>query len=172
MRVRLIIHGILDEVRQLNISPPDRDGSYYIDYEFSFTALADEVVLDRTPIMGEPGGQSWGGYTGLSIRYSQELPDSAIIIPDNKQSASKNDYMYMGFHSKTRDTDGLSIFTHPRFSTKSTSWYVTTNSKLPFFYFLNLLPSDTTITSGYSFISSIKRVHSDRSITSVLTSSR
>jgi Family of unknown function (DUF6807) len=69
---------ILTENRNLNISAPFPDGSYYIDYENIFFPRIDEVVLDRTPIEGEPEGMSWGGYAFYKIRNLQHLQAAGI----------------------------------------------------------------------------------------------
>ncbi len=45
---------IMTENRNILISRPLNDGSYFIDHESTFKALAEEVVLDRTPVEGEP----------------------------------------------------------------------------------------------------------------------
>ncbi|MFC0019483.1 DUF6807 family protein [Roseibacillus persicicus] len=60
---------VLTETRVLTISPPDKAGSYTIDWHSQFTAQRD-LVLDRTPIPSEPEGKSFGGYAGLSFRSS------------------------------------------------------------------------------------------------------
>lgn len=62
---------ILSEKRAMTVSPPDKNGVYYIDWTSKFTACSDiDVKLDRTPIPGEPGGRAWGGYAGLSVRMN------------------------------------------------------------------------------------------------------
>ncbi len=58
---------LLEERRTIRISRPDSLGHYTIDWTGHFTAL-ENVVLDRTPIPGEPDGKSWGGYAGLGCR--------------------------------------------------------------------------------------------------------
>ena len=58
----------------IDVSPPQADGAYCLDWTMVFTALT-EVVLDRTPLPSEPGGKVWGGYAGLSARLSTELTD-------------------------------------------------------------------------------------------------
>ncbi len=126
---------VMEESRNIFVSAPMADGSYYIDYEFRFMALDEEVLLDRTPLPGEEGGQSWGGYAGMSIRYNQQFTGPAHIIPERTKSGTKHNFMYMGFTSPAFEEVGLSIFRHPDFSTSSTSWYVSENPSIPFFYF-------------------------------------
>lgn len=45
---------VMTEKRNIHISSPLSNGSYFIDHENIFNPLIDEVVLDRTPIEGEP----------------------------------------------------------------------------------------------------------------------
>ena len=126
---------VMEENRSILVSAPLPDGSYYMDYDLRFMALENEVLLDRTPLPGEEGGQSWGGYAGMSIRFNQQLEGPAHIIPEGILSGDKNDFMYMGFNGQTSGEAGLSIFRHPDYSTEATSWYFITNPSVPFFYF-------------------------------------
>ena len=73
---------VMTEHRVIKISPPDSSGTYYQDWTMTFTAVGKDVVLDRTPLPGEPGGQSWGGYAGLSIRFANEIKDARALTPD------------------------------------------------------------------------------------------
>jgi hypothetical protein len=59
---------VLTERRTIAVSPPDTAGTYRIDWSSVFTARADRVVLDRTPLPGQRDGKAWGGYAGLSLR--------------------------------------------------------------------------------------------------------
>jgi hypothetical protein len=64
--------ALLAEQRKIAISAPAADGSYALDWTQEFTALAD-VKFDRTPVPGEKGGVTYGGYAGLSVRFSNAL---------------------------------------------------------------------------------------------------
>jgi len=126
---------VMKEHRKIEISPPLPDGSYYIDYELVFQALDQDVLLDRTPILGEPDGQSWGGYSGLSMRFSQDFTRSATLIPEDSLSQQNSNFMYMGFETERDGKSGLSIFQHPDFKPPTTSWYITNNPGVPFIYY-------------------------------------
>jgi type 1 glutamine amidotransferase len=127
--------SLLDETRNIHISPPSADGSYFIDHENIFVPLADTVILDRTPVQQEPGGRSWGGYAGLSIRFSQDYTSPVIVAPDEKDNYKKNRWVYMGFSTLTGDKAGVCIFQNLKFSTPFTSWYVINNPDIPFYYY-------------------------------------
>ena len=126
---------VLTEDRNLQISKVATDGSYYIDEEHLFTAMSDSVLLDRTPILGEPGGQSWGGYSGLSIRFNQDYTSPQIVSPVDSANLRKGKWLYMGFNSLRGEKVGISIMKHPQFMPGSTSWYVISDQNVPFYYY-------------------------------------
>ena len=127
--------AVLSEIRNISISHPFDDGSYFIDHENIFTAVADNVILDRTPTQVEPDGRSWGGYAGLSIRFSQDYTTPVVIAPDDKDKYKKNNWVYMGFNTLTGETAGVCIFQNMKYTTPLCSWYVINNPEIPFFYF-------------------------------------
>jgi len=127
--------AIMAEKRDLKISPPSADGSYYIDYENVFNPLIDEVILDRTPIEGEPDGKSWGGYAGLSIRFNQDFTSPEIIVPADSKNYKKQSWLYMGFNTLTGGSAGICVLQNLKFTTPETSWYVINNPEVPFFYY-------------------------------------
>lgn len=126
---------VMTEKSLISISSPTDNGSYHIDYDNSYTAVSEEVVLDRTPVQTEPGGRTWGGYAGLSVRFSQDFTDPFIITPDDNADYKKNSWVYMGFNTLTGNTAGISIIQNPRFTTTNTSWYIIRTPEIPFFYY-------------------------------------
>jgi type 1 glutamine amidotransferase len=135
----------LTEKRDIYISPVNKDGSYYIDQESDFTPATDEVILDRTPIQKEPDGKSWGGYAGLSIRFSQDFTSPVIIAPSDSENFRKNDWVYMGFNTLSGARTGVCIFQNRNFTTSKTSWYFKDEPALPFFYYTPALLYDGKI---------------------------
>jgi len=126
---------VLEEERNLHVSSPFPDDGYYIDEEHLFRSLTDSVLLDRTPIIGEPGGQSWGGYSGLSIRFNQDYTSPKIIYSADTTNCPKCGWMYMGFNNLTGGKTGMAVLQHPKFTTKTASWYVISDPKIPFYYY-------------------------------------
>lgn len=126
---------VMAEERSLHISPPFPDGSYYMDEEHLFSALSENVLLDRTPITGEPGGQSWGGYAGLSIRFNQDYTSPEVVSPVDSLDYRKGNWLYMGFNNLKGVKVGISILPHPQFSVGSVSWYVISDPNVPFYYY-------------------------------------
>lgn len=126
---------VLIEKSQINISAPADEGSYYIDYDNTYTAINEYVTLDRTPVTTEPGGRTWGGYAGLSVRFSQDFTSPFIIAPSDSADYKKNSWVYMGFNTITGDTTGICIMQDPQFTTPTTSWYIIRNQDIPFYYY-------------------------------------
>jgi type 1 glutamine amidotransferase len=126
---------VMAEKRNFHVSPPLNDGSYFIDNEYIFNPLIDEVVLDRTPIEGEPEGKSWGGYAGLSIRFNQDFTSPEIVVPSDSDSYRKDDWLYMGFNTLSGEKAGICILKNPKFTTTTTSWYVINEPLTPFYYY-------------------------------------
>jgi type 1 glutamine amidotransferase len=137
--------AVMTEKRNITVSPPFSDGSYFIDHENIFNPLIDEIVLDRTPIEGEPDGMSWGGYAGLSIRFNQDYTSPEIIAPSDSKTYKKDNWLYMGFNTLTGEKAGICILQNPKFTTPATSWYVINNPEIPFFYFSPAVLFDSRI---------------------------
>ena len=111
---------VMTEIRNIHVSTPDSDGSYFIDHENISSPIAENVILDRTPTQKEPDGRSWGGYAGLSIRFSQDYTSPVVLAPDEKDNYKKNNWVYMGFNTLTGDTAGLAMFQNMKFTTPNT----------------------------------------------------
>jgi hypothetical protein len=47
----------------------------------------------------------------------------------------KGFWLYMGFNTLTGEKAGLSILQHPKFTTVSSSWYMITDTNIPFYYY-------------------------------------
>jgi len=127
--------SVLSETRKMHVSPPVTDGSFFIDEDHLFTALTEKCVLDRTPILAEPDGKSWGGYAGLSVRFNQDLTNPDVMAPDSTGNYKKNKWVYMGFTTLSGGTAGTCIFTDPALTTRQTSWYIIRTTDIPFFYY-------------------------------------
>ena len=139
---------LLKEDRSVRLSPPAQDGSYYMDWESTFTALADEVILDRTPVLGDPNGQSWGGYAGFSARLSNQLID-VKTINDEEQTKDLHGkasrwITYQAISLKGNPV-AMTIFDHPQNAHHPNKWFVTNDPQTPFFYFSPALIFDSKL---------------------------
>jgi type 1 glutamine amidotransferase len=129
---------VLSEKRRIEISAPDSDGVYVIDWMGTFTAVRD-ALLDRTPLPGEPGGQVWGGYSGLSLRLSGNLGERRVMTSDGPVNKMQ-DGRYRGRHVAVDysgllggQPSGVAIFDHPRNPRVPTPWYVIRSAEMSFF---------------------------------------
>lgn len=128
---------VMMEKRRIDISSPESDGSYYFDYEHVFTASADEVEIDRTPLPGEPRGKPHGGYAGLSIRYSQDF-SSAFFISSNEienYHGVKSDWLYMEMRTLLGEKAGICFYQYTKETPESAGWFIVDNQETPFHYF-------------------------------------
>lgn len=121
---------VLTEKRSLYISPIDPDSTgYYIDWESTFTAKAQEVLLDRTPVPGQPRGARSGGYAGLTIRLSEDIQDWKPLNSHGQtgQDCHGQKAAWLQFSGLTDDKRpvGVVIFDHPDNVRFPSPWYIT-----------------------------------------------
>ena len=76
---------VMTEERTVTIHPPNEAGAYTIDWSATFQALETDVVLDRTPLEGQPDGKAWGGYAGLSLRMNKEVHGGVFSTSEGKE---------------------------------------------------------------------------------------
>ncbi|NLF70056.1 MAG: hypothetical protein GX575_13520 [Candidatus Anammoximicrobium sp.] len=117
---------VLAEKRIVEVSAPTAAGAYQIDWLSTFTAGDADVVLDRTPIAGEPNGVSWGGYAGLSLRLapalrSWQFSDSEGPVKDVTKQAR-----WIAFSGPVKDSPAAAIVVleHPTSFRHPTPWYL------------------------------------------------
>ena len=130
---------VLEESRTLHVSPPDWLGACTIDWDSTFRASGSDVVLDRTSIEGEPEGKSWGGYAGLSMRFSPmsgaevntEAGPVAMEAPQANLDASALDFSGM-FDGHPM---GLAMLLRTGNDAPSSPWYVIAQPDNNFHYF-------------------------------------
>lgn len=131
---------VLTERRLVEISAPATDGSYHFDWIMVFTGQADEVVIDRTPILGEPGGKAWGGYAGLSIRFAKELREWQAVSSNGPVERDTS----VAFHAEQGPVAldfsgtlgarpaGIALLDHPWNVNAPTPWYIVMNPEHSF----------------------------------------
>lgn len=129
---------VLTEKRTLEVSAPDAEGTYTVDWTGRFKAVG-EVVLDRTPLPGEPGGQVFGGYAGFSVRLAKALEDRELVTSDGPVLEMKDD-RYRGRHIAAGYSGlidgrvaGIAVCDHPGNPRTPTPWYMIKSADMSFF---------------------------------------
>jgi hypothetical protein len=132
---------VLTEKRRIRISPPARDGSYFMDWRLESTAGDEDVVMDRTPPDTEPDGNARGGYAGLSIRLAGEVTTPRVTATADIGTLASNRYGFAAaaaeFNGEIEGVEvGIAFFDHPSNVRFPTRWYAIVDKSVPF-WFLN-----------------------------------
>ena len=149
--------AVLTESCRIHLSKPDSAGRYHIDWSSRFTASADDVLLDRTPIIDEQNGQSWGGYAGLSVRLAKDVTNWHLTDSEGRKDlqAHGQKARWMNFAGKAAGTKDFSIaiFDHPDNLRHPSPGFVIMDPKAPFGYFSPalLFNKPYTLPAGKSF---------------------
>jgi hypothetical protein len=142
----------LEERRVIRVCPPQPEGGYSLDWDAIFTAL-QPVTLDRTPLAGEPGGQAWGGYAGLSLRLSTGLV-SRVTAADVPLPAWRQDRVRVpgrAFDYAGRVDGrpaGVAILDHPDNPGSPVTWYAIQSREMSFFTPALLAPQPRRMAAG------------------------
>lgn len=148
---------VLTERRSITLSPPDDSGSFHMDWHCIFKAETKDVVLDRTPLPDEPGGQPWGGYAGLSVRFAKELTDREATtekgaVEFNAQSRFRGTANVMDYAGKIGDQDaGIAICDHPSNLHHPSPWYAIRSDVMSYFSPAVICYGPYTLKAGTSF---------------------
>ena len=151
---------VLTEKRNLRITRPDAEGQYIIDWQSTFTAADKEVLLDRTPIPGEPKGVAWGGYAGLSLRMTKAARQWTFTDSTGQRDtkAHGKTATWVDYSGKTENdkTAGIAILNHPDNPRSPTPWYlakpITYFSPAPLFNEPLQLKAKQSITLKYQIV--------------------
>ncbi len=148
---------ILIEKRTMAISSPNTDGSYVIDWTSEFEACSDtDVTFDRTPLAGEPGGKSWGGYAGLSVRLNNQ--GQKWSVETEKGPFKWNNGTFRG-KAKAMDYSGvfdgqaagIAILDHPKNLNAPSPWYAINGNPMKYFSPAVICYKPHTLTAGQAF---------------------
>ena len=120
---------VMSEKRTIMFSAPTADGLYRIDWSAVFTAVGDDVLLDRTPLKDEKNGRSWGGYAGISIRMAKETRGWSITDSKGRKDMKihgQPEAVWVDASGKTTSGKdaGVAIFDHPKNTRHPSPWYI------------------------------------------------
>jgi len=146
---------VLREQRTISLSAPDSAGSYTVDWTLVFTAGGQSVALDRTPLPGEPGGQSWGGYAGLSIRFARAITNVETVA-STVGRVSRNAAGRLDVTAAAAEQNGvvdgrpygIAILSHPSNPRTPGDWYPIEGKSFTYLNAAFLLKSAYTLKSG------------------------
>ncbi len=146
--------SVLTEKRMITVHPPDENGCYRINWQSIFTAGNEDVILDRTPIMGEHNGKSWGGYAGLSARLAKNASDWQVIDSQGRRDLEANEKhsRWLDFSLKTPSGNigGIAMFDHPENPRHPSPWYVIMAEPMRYFSPAFLFYKPYTLPAGKS----------------------
>ena len=132
---------VLKEERVITVSAPDAGGAYHMDWTLVFTAGSQPVTLDRTPLADEPHGTAWGGYAGLSVRYSKAftgLETVASTVGRVPRAANGRLDVTAAAAEQNGTIDGkpygIALLAHPANPRAPGDWYPIETPKVPFYY--------------------------------------
>jgi hypothetical protein len=128
---------VLTEHRVIAISAPDQTGAYNLDWDMTFRAVGEKVVLDRAPPVDENGVNRPGGYAGLGLRGAEDLREAQVVTGDGPVKYENN-----RFRGKAPALDfsgviggraaGVAFLDNAANLNSPTPWYVVNNP--PMYY--------------------------------------
>jgi len=130
----------LTELRYIQITAPEGDGRYAIEWRASFTAGPHGAVLGRTPMPGEPGGQVNGGYAGLSLRLAGSPLAVSYLTPfggvtEFQSNRARPDARALAANLMKDDQaiGGIAILSAPGNLEGASPWYCIQSDQMRFF---------------------------------------
>ena len=130
---------VLTEQRTIQVSAPDSQGRYSIDWRGEFTAGKEPVHMK--------GGTSGGGYAGLSVRVAPSTHEWRLIDSEGREDIAEGNFAknthgkrarWMDFSVADKATGkegGIAILEHPTSFRHPSEWHNLINPKTPFGYF-------------------------------------
>ena len=121
---------IMTEKRMVTVYPPDDSRAYAIDWSAEFHAREVDVVLDRTPLAGQPGGKSWGGYAGFSLRMNKTVLGGTFSNSEGISGAEANRKAARWLSYFTPEGGSVLMLDHPDNLRHPVKWYFVENMPL------------------------------------------
>jgi hypothetical protein len=148
----------MTEVRELEVSAPAADGGFSIGWMARFTVGEKDLVLNRTPMPGEPGGAVNGGYAGLSARMAP-LPVTMSVVTTagpverfvSNRARPSAAAVACNFSDGSRDVGSLAFFSDPANTGGDAPWYIIDSRQMPFICQALLAPKPRSLPAGSEF---------------------
>ena len=147
---------LLKEQREITVSPPEADGSYHVDWAATFTAQGQDVVLDRTPLLGQPRGAVNGGYAGLSVRLATTMKDPQADAGEGPGTFKSGRYRAkapaMDYSGIVDDREaGIAIVDNSANLNSPSPWYAIADGNFRFFTPAVIANEPHTLKAGETF---------------------
>lgn len=120
---------VMKEERHLTVTAPDEAGCYQVDWQSTFEALDQDVLLDRTPLPDQPGGKHWGGYSGWSVRMNRAMRNGRFLNSHGALDEDRQPADWVIFTSP--EGASLALMDHPQNLNYPAKWYL--NADMPYF---------------------------------------
>ena len=97
-------------------------------------------MLNRTPLPGEPGGQSWGGYSGMSVRLAKETAGWRITDSEGRSGMECHgqparwvgcEFVQTGANREA----GIAILDHPKNLRHPAPSFIVLQEDIPFVFY-------------------------------------
>jgi hypothetical protein len=145
----------LTEVRTLQVSAPDAQGGYTIDWQSRFVAGAAGAELGRTPMPDEPNGQVNGGYAGLGARLASAPLVMSIATPDGPVTEFPRDRARPNaaavgatFSHNGTVVGAIAVLSDPKNMGERAPWYLINSAEMRFVDPAILAPAVRTLKAG------------------------
>lgn len=137
---------LLTEKRRITVGAPKSDGSYTLDWQHFFTAN-EEVVLGRTPRIGEPDGVAHGGYAGMSLRLDKQTLNWKFLDSEDRGDSHGKRARWISFSGSTPGgSAAVSIFDHPSNPRFPNYWFLVPD--MPYFSPAFVFEKSMTLEAG------------------------
>ncbi len=162
----------MTELRELRVSAPAADGGFSIDWLARFTVGDKDLVLDRTPMPGEPGGAVNGGYAGLSARMVPLPPVMSVVTTAgpveqfvSNRARPNAAAVACNFTEDAHDLGALAFFSDPANTGGDAPWYIIDSRQMPFICQAILAPQPRPVSARGEFALRYRIVVSPRAWT-------
>jgi hypothetical protein len=144
----------MTERRRLHLAKPNADGGVALDWSANFTAGADDLLLDRTPMPGEEHGAVNGGYAG---RLAQSPAQCRFVTLDGPVDHFASDRARPDSSAAACNitqngrTDGIAIFSQTSNTGGKAPWYIINSTAMRWFSPALLSPAPRKVKAHETF---------------------
>jgi hypothetical protein len=141
--------NLLTEERVIEVSAPDKDDGYRIDWAATFTAGDTELLFDRTPPYNAKDGVKHGGYAGLSLRLAATMKNWQFLDSEGRADSKDQNGLPARWQSFSGAKESITVLDHPQSFRHPTPWYLV--KSMPFFQPAILFADPYKLPAGKSF---------------------